>query len=208
MWIIKLLFFAYLLSSNLAMGQSHDHHHMPDGKESTKTIASKLQGESLYNLKGNWKDASGDDFPLYKLRGQPIVLAMAYTKCTATCPLIVAKLKEIESALDSAGESRARIVMTSFDPKFDTPDRLAKYAKTKGLAQKRWILLSPKTDRDVRELAAALGVVYSKDKGGEFSHSNLISLLTDEGVLQLQVSGLSASHDDLVARIVKGKNGK
>ncbi len=190
------------------MAQAHDHHHMSDGKEPIKTIAPKIKGESLYNLKGHWKEMSGEELPLHNLRGQPIVLAMAYTKCTATCPLIVAKLKEIEKALNAAGESKAKIVLASFDPKFDSPNRLSEYAKIKGLAQSRWILLSPNGDRDVRELAAALGVVYSKDKGGEFSHSNLISLLTDEGVLQLQVSGLSASHDDLVARIVNGKNGQ
>ena len=58
----------------------------------------------------------------------------------------------------------------------------------------------------MRELAAALGIVYSRDKDGEFSHSNIISLLDREGVLQTQVPGLVESHSELVQLVVKAKN--
>ncbi len=131
---------------------------------------------------------------------------MVYTNCATTCPATVAKLKEIESALKAAGEDQATIVLASFDPKRDTPERLAAYALERKLDGKRWMLLSPSGDRDVRELAAALGIVYSRDKDGEFSHSNIISLLDREGVLQTQVPGLVESHSELVQLVVKAKN--
>lgn len=199
MWNINTLIIFLMIYSSQVM--AHEHH------VAQPPAAPKLQGESLYNLIGHWKNANGEEFPLSKLRGRPVVFTMAYTFCKASCPITVAKLKEIEAALAAESESRAAIVLASFDAKHDTPERLASYAKEKKLDMKRWILLSPRSDRDVRELAAAVGIVYSQDKDGEFSHSNVISLFNDEGVLQLQVNGLAASHDELVTRVVKAKSG-
>lgn len=179
---------------------------MHPAQTATQSSSPKLNGESLYNLTGHWRETSGEDFPLSRLRGRPVILTMAYTQCKVSCPAIIAKLKDIESALKSAKETNAAIVLASFDPKRDTPDHVATYFKEKKLDPKRWILLSPSGDRDVRELAAALGIVYSKDKNGEFSHSNVISLLNQEGVFQMQVNGLAASHEELVRWLVKASH--
>lgn len=196
----------FLAVSAWAEGHHHEHHAPPKGK--AKVASPQLQGKSLYHLLGKWKTAAGEAFPLQKLRGRPVILTMAYTHCTTTCPATVAKLKEIESALKAAGEDQATIVLASFDPKRDTPERLAAYALERKLDAKRWLLLSPEGDRDVRELAAALGIVYSRDKDGEFSHSNVISLLDREGVFQTQVAGLVESHSELVQLVVKAKSGR
>jgi protein SCO1/2 len=42
----------------------------------------------------------------------------------------------------------------------------------------------------VQDLAMLLGVKYKQDAGGQFSHSNLITVLNTEGEIKFQRSGL------------------
>lgn len=178
----------------------HHEHHGHHGHEASKSkpVESSLKGESLYHLNGYWKSATGKVFDLKSLKGQFVILTMAYTRCKASCPLVVAKLKELESAFKKAGISDFKIVMASFDPKFDTPERLTQFLKERKLDAQRWALLSPKSDRDVREMAAAIGIVYSSDKDQEFSHSNVIALLDTNGVQISSLNGLAAGHEDFI----------
>ena len=189
---------AFLPAVGLAADE-HKHHHHHAEEKTGKTP--ELKGESLYNSSTDWRDASGKATALNSFRGQKIILTMAYTNCTYTCPLTVAKLKKIESELAAKGVSDYKIVMASFDTARDTPAQLAAYMKKQNLPAARWVWLSPKADKDVRELAALLGIVYSKDKQGEFSHSNIIVLLDQEGVVRERLEGLSTDHKGFVARL-------
>ena len=58
-----------------------------------------LSGQSIYQVRAAWTDTDGKSVQLRSLRGKPVVLAMVYTTCTTACPLTVADLKRIESAL-------------------------------------------------------------------------------------------------------------
>lgn len=62
---------------------------------------------------------------------------------------------------------------------------------------KDWILLHGNDDL-VRTLTALLNVQYEKDADGNFSHSNLVSVLDKDGVLQFQKEGLGAVHTETV----------
>ena len=75
---------------------------------------------SVYDLEGSWRDQSGAARSLASWRGTPVLLAMIYTHCTATCPLAVSELKRI-AALDPD----VRFVLVSLDPARDDPERLA-----------------------------------------------------------------------------------
>jgi protein SCO1 len=177
-----------------------------ESHRSEKTSSETLDGSSLYHISGTWKDSSGEKFSFKKLLGHPVIVSMAYTHCTYTCPMIVAKLKEIESELIAVGVKDYRIVIASLDPVKDTPLRLAQYMEEKKLVNQRWVMLSPQSDNDVRELAAVLGVTYSRDKGGDYSHSNVISHLNQDGVIQSRINGIAASHQSLVDTLSNGRD--
>lgn len=171
-------------------------------RDGDKAGTAALAGDSVYNLSGRWKGVDGRDFPLTALKGKPVVLTLAYTACKASCPLIISKLKDIE-AQSGPSADRVSIVVASFDPVGDTPKRLAEFAAQRKLDPRRWIFLSPSSDRDVRELAAVLGISYSVDAEGEISHSNAIVLLDAGGVIASKVNGLASSHEDFVKRLKK-----
>ena len=147
------------------------------------TTAVHLETFSVYDLPGSWRDQSGATRALASLRGSPVLLAMVYTHCTATCPLAVSELKRI-----AAQHRDARLVLVSLDPERDDPTRLASYARELGLDTARWTLLTG-ADADVRELAATLGVRYRRVTPEDLAHSNLITLLDREGRIVRQASG-------------------
>ena len=138
---------------------------------------------SVYDLAGTWRDQAGAVRSLADWRGAPVLVALIYTHCTATCPLAVSELKRI-AALDP----RVRFVLVSLDPARDDVRRLAGYAAERGLDPARWTLLTG-SDGDVRDLAALIGVRYRQVTPDDLAHTNLITLLDSEGRIARQSSG-------------------
>jgi protein SCO1/2 len=59
----------------------------------------------------------------------PLVLNFVFTTCSATCPLQTATLAEVQRRLAANGAA-ARFVSVTIDPDNDTPEQLARYART------------------------------------------------------------------------------
>lgn len=161
---------------------------------------SAATGDSVYQLASSWKDQSGNELQLGKFQGRPLILAMIYTSCKDTCPLIVSDMQKIEKALPSAVLAQVQFALFSFDTTRDTPDKLGRYAGAHGLDLKRWVLLTGSVD-SVRELAAVLGIRYRKLRSGDYSHSSLITVLDSNGVISYQQKGSRNSPDKGVSAI-------
>ncbi|HSM61311.1 MAG TPA: SCO family protein [Longimicrobiales bacterium] len=146
---------------------------------------------SLYVLDATWTDQSGRTLTLEQLAGRPRVVAMGYTHCTYACPRIVAQLKRIEAAFQDAGAERAPgLVLVSIDPARDTPGRLAEFADGMRLDPARWTLLTGSDDA-VLDLSVLLDVKYRAEAGGDFAHSNALTVLDARGAVAARVEGLN-----------------
>ena len=53
------------------------------------------------------------------------------------------------------------------------------------------------------DLAAVLGVKFKQDPQGQFSHSNLVTLLNAEGEIVQQYAGLNPDNRQIVAEVDK-----
>ena len=155
---------------------------------------------SVYNIQSPWTDAAGQARPLRSLGGRVQVVAMTYTHCAHTCPMIVAEFKQMEASLTPTEAGRVGFVLFSLDPAGDTPARLAEYAKTARLSPDRWTLLTS-NDEQVRELAALLGIRYRPEGAGQFSHSNTYFVLDAQGRVIYRRDGLEGGVDEPLARI-------
>ena len=155
----------------------------------TETSA-PLSERSLYQLESIWTNDSGKPFRLAELRGRPQIMVMFFTSCQYACPILVHDLKRIEAALPEHVRSRTGFVLASFDTERDTPAALATYRERQQLPRDRWTLLHGRPD-DVLELAALLGVQYKQGARGQFSHSNVITVLNAEGEIVHQQIGLN-----------------
>ena len=55
--------------------------------------------ESVFNLESKWENQKGDTVVLSIVAGKPTILAMIYTHCEYSCPLITADMKELHSLI-------------------------------------------------------------------------------------------------------------
>src|SRR5262245_57078124 len=97
--------------------------HAHGGAESPDRPAA-LSGESIYHLRRPWTNMDGKPVMLRALRGKPVALAMVYTSCTTACPLTIADLKRIESALSPEARDRVWFTVFSLDSERDRPEVL------------------------------------------------------------------------------------
>ncbi|MBL9175911.1 MAG: SCO family protein [Verrucomicrobiales bacterium] len=159
-------------------------------------------GGSLYQLESIWTSDVGARVRLRVLEGRPQVVALFFTHCEYACPVLVRDLKRIEAALPETIRPSVDFLLISLDSERDTPAVLAEYRESHRLGLDHWTLLTGAGD-DVRELAALLGVNYRKDARGQYSHSNLITVLNARGEVIHQQAGLDQDPAATVAALVK-----
>ena len=163
--------------------------------------AAAYSDRSIYQLNATWTTDGGQPFKLGELRGRPVVLAMFFTSCGYACPRIVSDMARIRQSLPSAVRARAMFVLASFDDEHDTVAALQAYREGHELGTRNWILLRGAPDQ-IRELAAVLGVSYKKNALGQFSHSNLITILNREGEIAHQRAGLDGGLAEAAQAVV------
>lgn len=156
----------------------------PEAPPAPAAPAGPLPETSIYNLPGSWQDQNGQEVTLEQLRGKVQLMALIYASCKGACPRIIADMKLLEGLVPAEVE----FVLVSIDPEVDTPERLRQLAAETELDE-RWRLLRGTPDQ-VLELAALLGVKYRKVSDTDYAHSNIITVLDEDGVVLHQQEGL------------------
>jgi protein SCO1/2 len=123
---------------------------------------------------------------------------MFYGRCPSACPQLVSTIKRTLAELDPAAAAEVRVLLVSFDPEHDTPDRLHALAGERGL-DGRWKLASAPEDQ-VRDLAALLGIQYRRLPDGNFSHTSSVVLLDRAGAIDSRLDDMTGPVGPLVAR--------
>ena len=163
--------------------------------------ATGFSDRSIYLLESQWTADTGNRVQLGALKGRPQLVAMFFSTCEYACPILVEEMKQLHRRLPEALQGQVDLLLISFDTERDTPEKLAEYRKKNQLPVKNWSILTGNADA-VLELSAVLGVQYAKLQNGQFSHSNLITLLNANGEVAAQFSGLDFSDDKWIQTIV------
>jgi protein SCO1/2 len=163
----------------------------------------KIPKDSIFQVSSSWNDQNAKTIQLSNFQGQPIILTMVYLSCPHSCPMTVAKLQEIEKKIVAKGVSKYRFILASFDFENDRPAQMKIFMKKHKLDDSHWSILTGSKDEQIRELAVVLGINYKKLDDGDFSHSNVISLLDEDGRILTKSESLSADDSDLIQKAVK-----
>lgn len=155
----------------------------------TESASGALSDKSLYQTESRWTTDTGRQIKLADLRGRPQVVLVFFASCQTACPILVQDLQRIEAALTPRQRALVGFTLVTIDPRRDTPEALGKYRAARALPAGAWTLLHGAPD-DTRELAALLGVKYKEGANGQFAHSNIITVLNQEGEIVHQLVGL------------------
>lgn len=155
---------------------------------------------SIYNLPSTWTTHNNEELELEALRGKVLVMVMVYTECKAACPRLVADMRNLEKQVPAEDLDKVKFIMVSIDPETDTPERLQQFSIDNAMEDDHWLLLRG-TLEDTREFATVLAVSYKKISPIDFSHSNIISVFDENGVLVHQREGLGVDNKQTIAAI-------
>ncbi len=112
-------------------------------------------------------DQAGRAFPLSQTRGKVVVMGIIFTNCPDICPLITARMKQIQQRVQTAGVSnQVELVSFSVDPERDSPAVLKQFGTIYQIDWANWVLLTGSADQ-VQTLVNGLKVyverVYYRD---------------------------------------------
>lgn len=151
-----------LISAAPAAGAPCHHGHHEAGVVSAWQSPGARRASPLTSLTA--RDQEGRSLPLGHLEGQPLALAFFYTRCDNPdkCPLTVARLSSLQSALGKAGlADRVRLAAVTLDPELDTPGELKRFGEVLGMRQGHQAMLLQMARADLDRLLNDLQVAVS-----------------------------------------------
>lgn len=143
------------------------------------------------------------------LEGKIGVVGYIYTNCPDICPLTTNNMARIEAKLKEKGIDNVQFVTISFDPEFDTPSVLKKYAEVRRLDLSNWTFLTGERE-EIKRLLKTAGVVAAvsdsttfdnKQKINYYLHTDRISLFDKNYHLRKNYYGSTIIIDEIISDI-------
>jgi protein SCO1/2 len=165
------------------------------------TEPAALPKNSIYQLALPLADQDGRNFTLAERKGQPVLISMFYTSCQFVCPMLIEAIRITEARLSEAERANLTVLMVSIDPAHDSVAVLKSTSEKRELPSPHWTLA--RTDaKNVRKLAAVLGIQYRALPDGDFNHTTAIILLDADGRIAGRTSQMG-SVDPAFLKLVK-----
>jgi protein SCO1/2 len=142
-------------------------------------------------------DQSGAAFSFAALRGDAVVLAFVYTRCSDArmCPLVSSKYAQMQRAI---GTAPVKLVEITLDPAYDTPAVLRRYGRGFGQDPARWILATGSA-ASIDDLTARLGIASAWTRPGTLAHAEAAVVLDRRGAIARIIDGNAWTANDVVA---------
>jgi len=134
-------------------------------------------------------DQRGASIRLSDLRGRVVVVTFIYTRCPLPdyCPRMVANLAAVRDRFRARLGQDVTLLTVTFDPQYDTPERLAAYARLHNADVPGWHFLTG-DGAGIKQVCEAFGVEYWPDSG-LITHTLQTAVVDREGRLAAAVEG-------------------
>lgn len=165
----------------------HHHHHAAPAPVLSKSEATYVMPDvRMTRADGVQRDFARE----LDASGGPLIVNFIYTTCTAICPLTTQVFSSLQQKL-AADSLRASLVSVSIDPEYDTPARLAAYAKRYD-AGPNWQFYTGSAKNSV-----AVQKAFNAYRGDKMNHIPVTFFRMAPGKPWLRVEGM-ASSDELL----------
>jgi protein SCO1 len=147
---------------------------------------------------------------LSDFRGQALGLTFIYTRCPypTFCPRQTRQFAEAMERLSKALPGPAKrwhLLSISFDPAYDTPAVLYRYAQQHGYDPAWWNFCTGEMI-EIDAITEQLGMIFARDGEG-FSHNVRTVVITPDGHVQKMFIGNQWTTEEFVAEMVKAAGG-
>ncbi len=136
----------------------------------------------------------GKTLRLSDLRGKVVALTFIYTRCPLPdfCPKMDRKFAELTEKVGAVPKraEAIRLLSVSFDPEHDTPEILAKHAKSQGASPPLWTF-AVASHPELSKVAGPLGLAYGPAKN-EVIHNLSVAVIGPDGRLVQLETGTAA----------------
>jgi protein SCO1/2 len=142
---------------------------------------------------------------LSSLKGKVVAVTFVYTRCPLPdyCPRMVHNFRAIRDRFATQMNRDLVLLTISFDPKFDTPETLARYAASERADGPGWHFLTG-DPAAIERVCNAFGIQYWAEEG-MITHSLQTAVIDREGRLAATVEGKEFTPKqlgDLVAAVL------
>ena len=137
----------------------------------------------------------GAKVALSQFRGKAVAVTFIFASCSATCPILTAKMAGVQTDLGSDFGTKIAFLSITVDPEHDTPDVLQRYAQGFGANPVGWKFLTG-SPVAIQDIAHRYGVFAAKSSDRELDHTNLTSLVDPRGMLRVQYLGVRFDPDE------------
>ena len=144
-------------------------------------------------------------------RGKIIVINYIYTNCPDICPLGTNNMRLIQERIKKEHIKNVQFVSLSFDPAFDTPEVLTKFALIRNLDLSNWSFLTGEKNiiDTITKKAGVMAVLNDSTifKDGRkiyyYVHTDRIQLIDAEGKARKNYKGSAVNIDEIISDIKK-----
>lgn len=141
-----------------------------------------------------------------QFKGQVLAINFLFTRCPYPnfCPLMANDFAETQKKLLTMPNAPTNwhLLTISFDPDFDTPPVLKRYAEAHGADPARWTFATGSIT-DITTMGGQFGLAFWKEQGGIISHNLRTVVIDPFGRVQKIFPGNEWQPDELVAEMVK-----
>ncbi|MCC6764643.1 MAG: SCO family protein [Deltaproteobacteria bacterium] len=129
-------------------------------------------------------DASGRPFGTPELAGTVWVASFFFTHCPSVCPLVMARMADLQRRFAEGGVADVRLVSITVDPERDTPEVLRAAEPRYGVDPARWTLLTGSRERLHALLVSGFkvpGLDTAALANGDIPHTTKVVLVDETG---------------------------
>jgi protein SCO1 len=141
-----------------------------------------------------------------QFKGQALAITFLFTRCPYPnfCPLMANNFVETQQKLLAMPNTTTNwhLLTISFDPEYDTPEVLKRYAEAHGADPARSTFATGALT-DITALGEQFGLAFWKDQTGIINHNLRTIVIDASGRVQKIFTGNTWQPEDLVAEMVK-----
>ncbi len=141
-------------------------------------------------------DEQGQVFGSAQLAGKPYVADFIYTACRDACPMLTARMGELQDLLQR-DPGAVRLVTFSVDPERDSFAKLAEYARAVRAIPGSWTFVTGPVEQVSALLVGGFKVSMERAPGGSVSHDDHFVVVDGRG----RIRGYFEASPEGLARI-------